>query len=80
MSTKAAFGWHALMPNDYTKKAVDYVAAARDPKKGWASGVMEDTGKSTNSWDVNTAAVLLEIAYYQLRGGKPLIEPAVVAP
>ena len=80
VSTKAAFGWHALMPNDYTKKAIDYVAAANDPKKGWASGVMEDTGKSTSSWDINTAAVLLEIAYYQLRGGKPLIEPAAVAP
>ncbi|HET9426501.1 MAG TPA: DUF3131 domain-containing protein [Gemmatimonadaceae bacterium] len=78
VSTKAAFGWHALMPSDYTRKATEFVAAAYDPKKGWASGVMEDTGKSTNSWDVNTAAVLLEIAHYQLRGGKPLIETAPV--
>jgi hypothetical protein len=80
VSTKAAFGWHALFPSDYTKKAVDYVAAARDAGKGWASGVMEGSGKSTNSWDVNTAAVLLEIAHYQLRGGKPLIETAAVIP
>lgn len=80
VSTKAAFGWHALFPSDYTKKALDFVAAANDPKKGWASGVMEDTGKSTNSWDVNTASVLLEIAHYQLRGGKPLIESATITP
>jgi hypothetical protein len=80
VSTKAAFGWHALFPSDYTKKAVDYVAAARDAGKGWASGVMEGSGKSTNSWDVNTSAVLLEVAAYQLRGGKPLIESATVNP
>ena len=79
VSTKAAFGWNAIMPSDYTKKAVDFVAAANDPKKGWASGVMEDTKKSTNSWDINTAAVLLEVAHYQLRGGKPLIETATVS-
>jgi hypothetical protein len=75
VSTKAAFGWHAIMPNEYTKKAVEFVSPANDPNKGWASGVMEDSRQSTKSWDINTAAVLLEVAYYQLRGGKPLIEP-----
>ncbi len=74
VSTKAAFGWHAIMPNAYTKRAVDFVAAARDPKKGWASGVFEDTGKSTNTFDINTAALLLETAAFQLRGAKPLIQ------
>ena len=78
VSTKAAFGWHAIMPNDYTKKALAFVAPANDPNKGWASGVMEDSRQSTKSWDVNTAAVLLEVAYYQLRGGRPLIESGVV--
>jgi hypothetical protein len=76
VSTKATFGWNAIMPNDYTKKAMEFVAAANDPAKGWASGVMEDSRRSTKSWDINTAAVLLEVAAYQLRGGKPLIEPA----
>lgn len=80
VSTKAAFGWHALMPSEYTKKAIEFVAPAYDPKKGWASGVMEDSRQSTKAWDVNTAAVLLEVAYYQLRGRKPLIEPAPVTP
>jgi uncharacterized protein DUF3131 len=79
VSTKGAFGWHAIMPNEYTKKATEYVAAALDTTRGWASGVFEGTGKSTRSWDVNTAAVLLEIASYQLRGGRPLIQHATVA-
>ncbi len=80
VSTKAAHGWHALMPSEYTRKAVDFVTPAYDPKKGWASGVMEDSRQSTKSWDVNTSAVLLEVAYYQLRGGKPLIEAAQIQP
>jgi hypothetical protein len=76
VSTKAAFGWNALMPSDYTRKAIDFVAAAADPKRGWSSGVSEATGKSTNAWDVNTASVILETAYYVLRGNKPLIDKA----
>lgn len=79
VSTKGAYGWHALMPNEYTQKAVAHVAAAKDPARGWSSGVYEDNGKSTMTWDVNTAAVLMEIAYYQLRGRKPHIEPGPVS-
>lgn len=75
VSTKGAFGWHAVMPGPYTQKAVEYVAAAKDAKRGYASGVFEGTGKSTLTWDINTASVLMEIAAYQLRGAKPLIQP-----
>lgn len=75
VSTKAAFGWHALMPSDYTRTATEYVAKAKHPDRGYASGVFEGTGESTMTFDINTASVLLEIAYYQLRGGRPLIEP-----
>ncbi|MHB1073519.1 MAG: DUF3131 domain-containing protein [Gemmatimonadaceae bacterium] len=75
VSTKATFGWHALMPSDYTRTAMDYVARARDPKKGWATGVYERGGGSTGAFDINTSAVLMEVAWYQLRGGRPLIEP-----
>jgi hypothetical protein len=74
VSTKAAFGWHALMPSDYTKKALDLVAKTR-MEDGWASGVYEVTGKSTATRDINTAAVILEASAFQLRGGKPLIAP-----
>jgi hypothetical protein len=75
VSTKAAFGWHALMPNEYTQLALDHVKAARDARQGWASGVFEGTGQSTKTWDINTAAVLLEVAAFQVRGRRPLIQP-----
>jgi hypothetical protein len=80
VSTKAAYGWHALMPNEYTKTAVDYVSAAKDPKHGWASGVYEGKNQSTNTFDINTAAVMMEVAFYRLRGNRPLIELAPVTP
>jgi hypothetical protein len=74
VSTKAAFGWDAILPSPYTKKATEYVAVALDPKKGWSSGAYEDKREATGAYDVNTAAVLLEIAAYRLRGNRPLIE------
>jgi hypothetical protein len=76
VSTKAAFGWHALMPDAYTQQALDHVAAARHRTNGWASGVFEGTGRSTDTYDINTAAVLLEVAAFQLRGARPLLQPA----
>jgi hypothetical protein len=80
VSTKATFGWNAILPDEYTLKAKDYVAPALDPAHGWASGVMEGSRASTKTYDINTAAVLLEVALYQLRGSKPLIQDAPVIP
>lgn len=77
VSTKGAFGWNAIMPSAYTRRAQDLVAAARSSSRGWASGVYEKTAASTQTYDINTAAVILEAAAYQLRGGRPHI---VVAP
>lgn len=79
ISTKAAFGWQALMPDEYTKSLADYLAPARDPKLGWASGVYEGTHASTKTYDVNSSSVLLEIAAYQLGGGRPLMSSAGAA-
>lgn len=79
VSTKGTFGWNAIMPNAYTKKAMDAVSKAHDPKKGWASGVYEETGASTHTYDVNTASILLEIAAYQLGGRVPLMKQAVTS-
>ena len=78
VSTKGAFGWHALLPSEYTKIALDHLKPALHEKHGWATGVFEKTGESTNTYDVNTAAVLMEIAFYQLRGRRPLMEAAKV--
>ncbi len=78
VSTKGAYGWNAIMPDDYTRQAVEYVAPAMDPKTGWASGIYESTGKSTLTVDINTSAVMLEIALFKLRGSHPFIEAALV--
>ena len=74
VSTKGAFGWHALMPSDYTRIALDYVNRARHPTRGWASGIYEESGATTATYDINTASVILEVAAFQLRGWRPLIE------
>lgn len=74
VSAKAAYAWHALQPTDYTRLAVDAVAAAASPARGWGSGVYERTGTSTGNENINTAAVILEAALYHARG-RPLLAP-----
>lgn len=71
ISTKNAFGWNALLPDDYTGLAWRTVQAARE-RDGWASGVFEGSRRSTGTHDINTAALILESAAY-LRLGAPLI-------
>ena len=70
ISTKAAFGWHALAPSAYTLRAVRAVRAAAGTD-GWSSGVYE-RGGSTNVPNINTAAVVLEAALFE-RLGRPLL-------
>lgn len=79
VSTKGAFGWHALMPSDYTRIALEHVSRARHPTRGWASGIYEENGATTATYDINTASVILEAAAFQLRGWRPLIEEPVGA-
>ena len=74
ISTKAAFAWHALMPSKYTWLALDAVQPAL-ASNGWATGVFEATKKSTETYSLNTAAVILEAALYR-KTGKPLIQAA----
>ena len=79
VSTKGAFGWHALMPSDYTRIALEHVNSARHPTRGWASGIYEVSGATTATYDINTASVILEVAAFQLRGWRPLIEAPATA-
>lgn len=72
ISTKAAFGWHAISPSKYTWLAIDAVKPAHQPGKGWATGVYEKTGKSTDVMSLNTAAVILESALFY-KTGKPFL-------
>lgn len=71
ISTKAAFGWHALAPSAYTRRAIQAVRPAAGAA-GWSSGVYE-RGGSTNVPNINTAAVVLEAALFE-RLGRPLLE------
>jgi hypothetical protein len=73
ISAKAAYAWHALLPGNYTRSAVDAVGRARDAERGWSSGVYEDGRGSTGSENINTAAVILQAALYS-RSGLPLIQ------
>ncbi len=75
VSAKAAWAWHALLPSEYTRTAVQAVANARRAT-GWSSGVYEQTGRSTGGENLNTAAVILEAALFR-ETGRPLLAAPV---
>lgn len=75
VSTKAAFGFHALLPGSYTWTAVQALGAAKDPRRGWSSGVYERSHRSTGVRNINTNAVVLEAAVFA-REGRPLLSHA----
>ncbi|HSU14712.1 DUF3131 domain-containing protein [Longimicrobium sp.] len=79
VSTKGAYGWHALLPSAYTWLAVQKVEGSRTAN-GWGAGVFEDSGRISGSENVNTAAVILEATLYTRRGGRPLIEASGTTP
>ncbi len=74
VSAKAAFAFHALAPSEYTWRVLQTVKYAAAPKRGWTAGVYEGTRRATKSFNVNTAAIVLESALVFQRGGCPLIQ------
>lgn len=78
VSTKGAYGWHALLPGLYTWRAIQAVQGART-ERGWGAGVFEENLRISGAPNVNTAAVVLEAALYVVRG-RPLVEGAAPAP
>lgn len=75
LSTKAAFSWFALMPDDsYTKTLRDFVQNLADKNRGYLSGRYENHHLGVNaSIDINTNAIVLESLLYQARSGRPLV-------
>jgi hypothetical protein len=71
VSSKAAFGWNAVLPNAYTQLVLRTVQPART-LNGWGSGVYEGTLKPTGVPSLNTAALIMESALYKIRG-RPLL-------
>ena len=67
VSAKAAFGFHALAPSAYTWQALQTVKYGGSTD-GWTAGVFEGTKNSTKTYNLNTAAIVLEAAAYSKRG------------
>ena len=67
VSAKAAFGYHALAPSKYTWQALQTVKYGGSTS-GWTAGVFEGTKSSTKTFNLNTAAIVLESAAYMKRG------------
>lgn len=68
VSAKAAFGWHALLPDPYTTAAFKAVQPAAIPGTGWGAGVYEGNLRPTGEPSLNTAALILEAAAFKMRG------------
>ncbi len=75
LSTKAAFAWAALMPNEpYAKKLRESVQNLAAPNRGYLAGRYENPRLGVNNAiDVNTNAVVLQSLLYQARGGRSLV-------
>jgi hypothetical protein len=75
ISTKAAFGWRYLYPNnEYAKQVFDVVKDLKDPKNnGFYAGLYEATKQPNTSLTGNTNGLILEILYYKARGNRPLV-------
>ena len=75
VSTKAAFGWHALFETEYTQTLVDHIGVTRHETRGWLSGTYEVDGAINDVATANTNAMVLSAIHYQAFG--PLI-PAIL--
>ncbi|CAN5885209.1 hypothetical protein BH23GEM9_BH23GEM9_00300 [soil metagenome] len=73
ISTKAAFAWYALHPDEYTSLAVRRVAGAARREGLWAAGLTEEGMTPLGAANINTSAVILQAALY-IRDGLPLME------
>jgi hypothetical protein len=75
ISSKAAFAWHALLPSPYTLAVLQAVQGSGLPGRGWGAGVYEGSLRPTGDASLNTAALILEAAVYNLRGRPFLMTP-----
>jgi hypothetical protein len=75
ISTKAAFGWHYLFPdNAYAQKLFDAVKDLRSSDdSGYYAGIYEESKQPNKALTGNTNGLILEILYYKARGNRPLI-------
>jgi Protein of unknown function (DUF3131) len=76
ISTKAAFGWHYLYPQDpYARQVFEAVKDLKSPQgDGFFAGQYEVTKQPNKSLTGNTNGLILEILYYKARGNQPLVK------
>ncbi|MBN3939012.1 DUF3131 domain-containing protein [Nostoc sp. NMS9] len=81
ISTKAAFGWRYLFPdNVYAQKVFDAVKDLRSPDdSGYYAGIYEESKQPNKALTGNTNGLILEILYYKARGNHPLIASTSVS-
>src|SRR5579883_697502 len=75
ISTKAAFGWHYLFPNNaYAQKVFEVVKDLKSPdNSGYYAGIYEESKQPNKALTGNTNGLILEILYYKALGNHPLI-------
>lgn len=79
ISTKAAFGWRYLYPdNAYAKKVFDAVKDLSTPDGGFYAGLYEESKQPNKILTGNTNGLILEVLHYKARGNRPLIGPELV--
>ncbi|MBP0614443.1 DUF3131 domain-containing protein [Jiella mangrovi] len=72
ISTKAAFGWHALFETEYTTKLIASLEDLAQPEKGWKEGRYEFDGSPNSSTTCNNNAIILASLAYRQFG--PLLQ------
>ena len=68
LSTKAVIGWHMVYENEYTSKLIQKLPFLFDPKKGWYSGMYEQTGEVNKAITCNSNGIILEALAYKKFG------------
>ncbi|NET36123.1 MAG: DUF3131 domain-containing protein [Cyanothece sp. SIO1E1] len=76
LSTKAAFGWHYLYPDDaYTQQIFAQVKNLQDSDGGgYFAGIYESNQAVNQILTGNTNGLIIEILFYKARGNRSLIE------
>ncbi len=76
LSTKAAFGWHYLFPeDDYAQQVFEAAKTLQDPSgKGFYAGQYETNDRPNKILTGNTNGLILEILYYKARDSQPIID------
>ncbi len=76
ISTKIAYGWHALYGDDYSQSLVDVIEKGVSSVRGFYAGVFEDlTVNRVLTLDAN--AMVLESLLLKFRHGEPFLQASI---